>query len=98
MTRSTAVTKKAAESLAIQALVYIAEDPERIGPFLAATGLGPDDIRQEARQPDFLAGVLDYMLSDEALLVGFAKEAGLDPLDIVAAHKALGGTTYADNV
>jgi hypothetical protein len=89
MTRPTAISREAAESLAIQVLAFIASDAERIGPFLATTGIGPEAIRAAARQPDFLAGVLDYLTGDETLLVAFATEAGINPFDIAAARARL---------
>ena len=85
-----APSREAAEALAVQALSFIAEDPERLGAFLAATGIGPDAIREAARAPGFLGGVLDHMLSDESLLLAFADSAGLDPLSIARARRALG--------
>src|SRR5581483_5652185 len=84
--------REAAEKLAIQALTYIAQDGERLGAFLAATGIGPDQIRVAAREPGFLAGVLDYLAGDESLLTGFAAEAGIEPKHVGAARAALGGT------
>ena len=76
--------------LAIQALAFIAEEPERLGSFVAATGIAPDQIRDAARAPDFLAGVLEHMLGDENLLVAFANSAGIDPAEIARAHSLLG--------
>jgi hypothetical protein len=78
-----------AEVLAIQALGFIAQDPERLGRFLAITGIGPSDIRQSARDRAFLVGVLDYVTSDEGLLVAFAGHAGIDPMTVVTAQNAL---------
>jgi hypothetical protein len=89
MTRPTAITRKAAESLAIQVLAFIASEADRIGPFLATTGIGPEAIRAAARQPGFLAGVLDYLTGDETLLVAFAREAGINPFDIPASRDKL---------
>ena len=86
----------AAEMLAVQALAFIAEDPERMGAFLAATGIAPGAIREAARSPDFLAGVLEHMLADESLLVAFADSAGLDPAEIARARRALGGEWERD--
>jgi len=91
MNRHRPLTQKEAESLAIQALAFIAAEPERIGPFLAATGIGPDMIRAAAREPDFLAGVLDYVAGDDALLIAFATEADINPFDIPVARDVLGG-------
>jgi hypothetical protein len=90
MTRPPATTRKAAESLAIQVLAFIASDSERIAPFLAATGIGPQAIRAAAREPDFHRGVLDYLAGDEALLVAFAGESGVNPFDIAIARDMLG--------
>jgi hypothetical protein len=90
MKRPAAQSREAAEALAIQALSFIAEEPERLGAFLAASGIGPDAIREAARTPGFLSGVLDHMLSDEPLLLAFADSAGLDPASIARARRALG--------
>jgi hypothetical protein len=76
--------------LAIQALAFIGQEPDRLDAFLAVTGLTPEQIREAAREPDFLAGVLEHMLGDENLLVAFAQNAGIDPADIARASNALG--------
>jgi hypothetical protein len=80
---------EAAEVVAIQALGFIAQDEERLGRFLAMTGMGPGEIRQAARERHFLIGVLDYVRGDENLLVAFAGHAGLDPGTIAVARRAL---------
>ena len=85
------MTPEAAEGLAIQALTFIAGDGERLGRFLAATGIGPAEIRAVAQEPGFLTGVLDYLAGDERLLSAFAAETGLDPADVGKALAALGG-------
>ena len=92
------ITREAAEGLAIQALTYIAQDGERLGRFLAITGIGPAEIRSAAGQPGFLAGVLEYLAADDRLAAAFATEAGLDPADIARAHVALGGEPWEREV
>jgi Protein of unknown function (DUF3572) len=88
-------TREAAEMLAVQALSFIAEDHERMGGFLAATGLEPGQIRLAALEEGFFAGVLEHMLGDESLLVAFADSAGIDPAEIARARAALGrGRTW----
>jgi Protein of unknown function (DUF3572) len=79
------------EDVAIAALTFIAEEPERLGRFLALSGLGPDSLRAAAGQPDFLAGVLDHLLGDEALLLAFAQHAEIKPDQVTRAHRALTG-------
>jgi hypothetical protein len=83
--------QKAAEAVAIQALGFLAQDDERLGRFLALSGVGPGDIRAAASQPGFLAGVLDHIVGDEALLVAFAAHADLAPPQVAAAHSILSG-------
>jgi hypothetical protein len=82
--------REAAEMLAVQALSFIAEDPERMSGFLAATGLEPEQIRAAAQEKGFFGGVLEHMLADESLLVAFADSAGIDPAEIGRARAALG--------
>jgi len=94
----TSTSRKAAETLAIQALSFIAADPDRLGRFLAATGIGPDDIRTAAHEPLFLAGVLDHITADETLLLGFAADVKSDPRAIVRAQNALSGRRYERDV
>jgi Protein of unknown function (DUF3572) len=76
--------------LAIQALAFIAKEPERLGLFVSTSGLAPDRIRDAAREPDLLVGVLEHMLSDENLLIAFAGSAGINPAEIAQARDALG--------
>ena len=76
--------------LAIQALAFIAEEPERLNLFLVSTGIEAAEIRTAARDPGFLVGVLEHMLADETLLIAFADSAGIDPADVGRAGQVLG--------
>jgi hypothetical protein len=96
MSKRARPSRKAAEMLAIAALAFIAEDPERMGPFLGSTGIAPEAIRDAARSPDFLRGVLEHMLADESLLLAFADSQGVDPAEVARAKRALGGEWERD--
>jgi hypothetical protein len=89
ISREGPLAAEVAEVLAIQALGFIAQDDERLGRFLALTGMGPAEIRAAARERHFLAGVLDYVTGDEELLVAFAGHADVDPATIAIARQAL---------
>jgi len=52
--------REVAEIVAVQALGFIAGDPERLGLFLAESGIGPETLRTAAANPQFLASVLDF--------------------------------------
>src|SRR5262249_17696407 len=81
----------AAEDLAIAALGFIAGEPERLGRFLAMTGIGPDSIRAAARDLQFLLGVLDHLAADEPLLLAFAAENAIDPGGGIKAGDIMAG-------
>ncbi|MGB5800738.1 MAG: DUF3572 domain-containing protein [Mesorhizobium sp.] len=82
-------TRGNAEALAIGALGFIAGDPELLPRFLAITGIEAGAIRQAAREPGFLAGVLQFILAHEPTLLRFAEETGTPPAAVGAALRAL---------
>jgi len=78
-----------AETIALSALAFLADDVQRLGRFLALTGVGPAELREEARNPRMLAAVLNHLLQDESLLLVFAASHGI-PADLIApAQSAL---------
>ncbi|OYY10030.1 MAG: hypothetical protein B7Y70_09175 [Rhizobiales bacterium 35-68-8] len=81
--------QEAASAVAVQALTWLASDMERIGGFLAQSGLGPGDLRARAQEPAFGAAVLHFVLSEDAMLLAFVAEAKLRPLDVVHALSVL---------
>jgi hypothetical protein len=90
--------RQAAETVAIQALSYLAAEPVRLGRFLAETGLGPETLRGAAKSPEFLVSVLDFVLSDENLVKEFAAASELKPSTVSAAREALGGPSWEHDV
>jgi Protein of unknown function (DUF3572) len=86
-----------AEAIAVKALGFLAGDPERLGAFLGLTGLGPENLRAAAREPGFLASVLDHVASDESLMLAFAGQAGLAPETVARAHRMLSGPPAASD-
>jgi len=91
MARRPQMTRELAESVAIQALGFIAEEPERLGRFLALSGIGPESLRAAAQEPNFLLGILDYLASDETVLRAFAGQLDIVPEDVVVARDVLAG-------
>jgi len=89
MTKRAQNPREVAEIVAIQALSFIAGEPERLGRFLAESGIGPETLRSAATDPQFLAGVLDFVLRDDALVKAFADSVELDPTNVAAARQAL---------
>ena len=87
-----------AEIVAIQALSFIAGEPERLGLFLAESGIGPETLRNAAADPRFLASVLDFVMRDDATVKAFAKVSQLHPTNIAAAHQALNDPDWERDV
>jgi hypothetical protein len=70
--RSAPLSLETAEGIAAQGLAFLAEEPARLAGFLNVTGLTPDQIREQAATPEFLAAVLEHLAGDESLLLVFA--------------------------
>ncbi|QND52712.1 DUF3572 domain-containing protein [Phyllobacterium sp. 628] len=81
----------AAQDLAIQSLVFLAQDAELLPRFLALTGITADQIRQAAQEPGFLAGVLQFYLAHEPTLMKFCEANETDPALFQEALRLLPG-------
>jgi len=90
MQKRPSYSRQTAEMLAVQALAFIAEDDGWLSGFVASTGIAVQSIRDAAREPNFLAGLLEHILADENLLIAFAASAGIDPAEVARARQALG--------
>lgn len=81
--------REAAEALAVEALGFIAADPELLPRFLAITGIEARDIRRAAASRGFLAGVLQFIAAHEPTLLRFSEQTGNAPASVTLALKAL---------
>ena len=80
---------ESAEIIAISALTFLADDEQRLGRFLALTGLGPSGRQAEAHTHRMLAAVLDYLLHHESLLLVFTTLNRIAPELITPAQQLL---------
>ena len=83
-----------AEAIALQGLTYFMSQPKLIESFLHETGFEADVIRTQADSPEVLEAVLTVLLGDEATLLTFAANAGLQPTDVVTAYQTLTETQH----
>jgi hypothetical protein len=91
------VDRETAESIAAQALAFLAGDRARFTRFLALTGIELDEVRANASSPELLAAVLAHLTVDEPLLLTFAAEAHLAPEAIAPALAILQGHAPLQN-
>lgn len=66
-----------AETLALQALAWLAATDDLLGVFLGSSGMSQDDLRQGTSDPAVLGGVLDFLMMDDAWVRGFCDAHGL---------------------
>ncbi len=85
------VTRAKAEALALQGLAFLAGDAHHLTRFLTATGVDPGDLKDWDGNAGIQIAVLDFLLSDESLLLVFAAEAGVRPEEVWPAQAALVG-------
>ena len=71
------MTPDAAETVAIQALAWLAGNDEICPVFMGSTGTSAQDMRDRASDPAFLASVLEFLTMDDAWVIAFCDEAGL---------------------
>ena len=83
--------EEAAETMALKALAYLATLPDDISRFLNISGIDAGELRARAEEPEFLAAVMDFLMSDDRLLTGFGDAEGIDPREVSFARRALPG-------
>ncbi|KAA0910101.1 DUF3572 family protein [Aquicoccus porphyridii] len=85
------MSQDSAETIALQALAWIAGSDDLLPVFLGSTGTAADELRVRAKDADFLASILDFLLMDDAWVVGFCDTAGLRYDKPMLARAALPG-------
>jgi len=81
------MTPNAAEALALKALEFLANSPDNLEMFMAATGINGDELRARLEEPTVLAAIIDFMLKNEGLLVEFCDAASIRAREIhLASH------------
>ncbi len=83
--------QQGAETVAAQALAWLAAEEELLGVFLGASGASAEDLRASAGTPEFLASVLDFLAMDDAWVTRFCDAAGLPYTAVMEARAALPG-------
>ena len=81
----------AAETLALQALGWLLAQPEELGGFLSASGAAPGDLAHLARDPVFLAALVDYLLETDDRVLACTKDLGLPATALGEARQGLPG-------
>jgi hypothetical protein len=84
-----------AETLAANALSFLAEEPARLVPFCRMSGIEPAELAASAHET--LRAVLEHLASDDSLLLVFTSSRGMDPETVHRAIALLGGGGYVQS-
>jgi hypothetical protein len=75
--------------LALAALAATLGQERRAQRFLDLTGIGTEELRARASEPDLLAALLRFLEAHEPDLVAVAQEVGCKPEDLVEARREI---------
>ncbi len=86
-----------AERLGIQVLSWLAADnDDLLGQFLGMTGIAADDLRTRSQDPEFLGFVLDFLLTDDAMVMAFCEDMNVSADQPMLARTSLPGGEVPD--
>ncbi|MDV7144234.1 DUF3572 domain-containing protein [Tropicimonas sp. TH_r6] len=83
--------RESAETTALLGLAWLLGNEELRPIFLGATGATLEDAKNGAKDADFLASVLDFLLMDDSWIMAFCESEGLKYEEPMAARQALPG-------
>jgi hypothetical protein len=86
------MTEDRAAATALQVLAFLAGDEDVMQRFIDLTGASRDSLRERADEADFLVSVLDFLLSDEVLLIRFCDGVEIDVRAVHMARHVLSGS------
>ena len=85
------VSQDSAEVLALKALAWLATNDDLLPTFLGSTGASEGDLKARASDPLFLGAVLEFLMMDDAWVIGFCDSEGVPYDHIMPARAALPG-------
>jgi len=81
------LTKARAETIALEGLAFLATRQDDLERFLALAGIGAEELRLRAGDADMLRAVLEFMLTDDVLVLALCEEQAIEPQILhLAAH------------
>ncbi|MFK7764829.1 MAG: DUF3572 domain-containing protein [Roseobacter sp.] len=84
-------TQDSAETLGLKVLGWLAANEELLPVFQNASGVSEADIRANAGDAQFLGAVLDFVMMDDAWVVGCCEALSVPNTSIFEARQALPG-------
>ena len=87
----TRLTTDQAAIVALKGLAWLVNSPDSLDRFLELSGLDRTGLRARADEPEFLVALLDFLLTNEGLLMDFCDSTSTDARTVHFARHALVG-------
>ena len=78
-----------AEILGLNALTWLASEPDALARFLKISGISGSDLREAAGSSGLTMAVFDFLLAHEDFLLAFCEVSGTAAADLHMARRTL---------
>ncbi len=85
------ISRDSAEVLALKALAWLAGNDDLLPSFMGSTGASESDLKERAADPLFLGAVLDFLMMDDAWVIGFCDSESVPYDHVIPARAAFPG-------
>ena len=82
-----------AQTISLRALAFIAERPHLLDGLTLSSGASLDDLKSSISDPEFLGGILDFLMQSDAHISEFCDEIMISPEELCTARQYLPGWT-----
>lgn len=72
-------SSEAAQVMALKIVEFLSREDGQLDAFLGMSGLSLEDFRAGLTEPETLAAVMDFLLQEDARVIAFAADAGIEP-------------------
>ncbi len=73
------MNQELANIITLQMIAFLAGEEKYLNWLMNETGLSAGDLQASPDNPDILAGVLDFLLTHEEILLDFCNSQGIEP-------------------
>ena len=88
------MSQETADTVALQALAWLAGNDDLLPVFLGATGASVEDLRARVNEPEFLLSVLEFLMMDDAWVIAFCDDKAISyDVPMQARYALPGGAT-----
>ncbi len=80
------------EEIGLKAVSFLSDNADYLGRFLNHSGMSVDELKNSITERGLQIGLLDFLFSDESLLMMFCSAHNIDPASLQKLHAKLNYT------